>query len=68
MTRYRCTSCKGEYDDPGFHGYRYFHVCPEDTLFPRDENVAHDFDEDEKPVNVRVKKGKVRDAGGATEI
>lgn len=68
MTRYRCTSCQGEYDDPDEFGYLYFHVCPQGTKFPRDENLTHDLDENEHAVNVRVKKGKTRKAGGAVEL
>lgn len=56
---YECLSCGGVYypDQPG----GYFHQCPDDTLFPRDENWKDD--KDPKP-----KKGKERDKGGAKKV
>ena len=73
MTRYRCNSCGGEYDAEE-NGYLYFHICPEGTmLFPRDENLTYDVVEEDmeypgRPKNVRPKKGKRRDKGGARKI
>lgn len=28
MSRVRCNTCNGEYDDVGVDGMRYFHACP----------------------------------------
>lgn len=48
---WKCTSCGGIYDPDQYGGY--YHVCPEGTKFPRNENW---------PI-----KGKPRDKGGATK-
>jgi hypothetical protein len=32
MSRYRCNTCQGEYEDVGPDGMAYFHVCPPVTL------------------------------------
>jgi len=32
MSRFRCNTCRGEYDDVGADGVLYFHSCPPVTL------------------------------------
>lgn len=65
---YECISCKGQYTSPQ-NGTPYYHICPEGTNFPRDESLVHDDAVDGgRPKNVRLKKGKARDKGGAKVV
>lgn len=45
MSRYRCNSCQGEYDDVSASGVPYFHVCPPVTVVSvkDDQGVAREL-------------------------
>jgi len=66
-TWYKCNSCGGVYP-----GDNYYHVCPPDTQFPRDENID---DSDWHPTSAAeskkprpIKRGKPRLKGGAKKV
>jgi len=56
MTRWKCLSCGGEYDDIMPDGTLYFHVCDLKVKNPRDERV---IDHGPKAHQIR-RKGKGR--------
>ena len=51
MTRWRCKSCGGEWDDDQPGGY--YHECPPGTANPRNENID---DRNWKPKNIKESK------------
>lgn len=44
MTKWKCLSCGGTYDDETDDGGTYFHVCPENVSNPRNENMKSTSD------------------------
>jgi len=54
-----CPSCGGRFIRIQADGQTYYHACPDGTLFPIDENLIHDVDDQGEAINVRQKKGKV---------
>lgn len=66
MTRYRCESCQGEYDN---QGGSYTHACPPGTEGPRDENLTDDSIIIYEGGTVKDDKRKIKLAGkGRTEV
>ena len=59
MTKYQCLSCLGIYNDTTYN-YNYFHICPPDTVDPRNENVKPKYLTEEAPAGTdkEIAKGK----------
>jgi len=74
MSRFRCNSCQGEYDDVAAGGVLYFHACPPVTLV----RVRLDSGiEDERPLRAwrgftiassDAQKAALVDAGGTAAL
>ena len=61
VSKWTCNSCEGTYSDASGGG-PYFHVCPDGTANPRNENVRTDVIEQDGKLYVQT--GSFQDQAG----